>query len=66
MNLEEARRLYVEVVEDFLNRINNNKEIRSYLHDYPFTIKNLDLMIHFSEDTNDENSLMVLFNTKKN
>lgn len=47
LNLEEARKLYVEIAEKYLAYINDNEDIRPYLHDYPFTIKNLELAIAF-------------------
>ena len=50
MNVEEARRLYVDVVEGYLRRYNQNEEIRPYLHDYPFTIDNLDVKIGFENE----------------
>jgi hypothetical protein len=51
LNVDEARILYVEMMEEFLVRINQNDQIRPYLHDYPFGIKNMELTIGF-DDTN--------------
>lgn len=47
MTIELARQLYVEVIEGYLNRYNEDEKIRPYLHNYPFTIDNLNVMISF-------------------
>lgn len=47
LDLSQARRLYVEVVEGLLKVVNNTKEIRPYLHDYPFTSKNVKIQLGF-------------------
>lgn len=49
LNVEAARTLYVEMMEEFLVRINQNDKIRPYLHDYPFGIKNIRLVIGFDD-----------------
>ncbi len=49
LNINEARTLYVEMMEDFLSRMNENEKIRPYLHDYPFGVDNFDLMIGFED-----------------
>ncbi|MCH9625439.1 MAG: hypothetical protein S4CHLAM123_06130 [Chlamydiales bacterium] len=51
LNVDEARVLYVEMMEEFLCRINRNEEIRPYLHNFPFEEDNLKLSIGF-EDSN--------------
>lgn len=50
LTVEEARRLYVDVVEGYLSRYNQNEEIRPYLHNYPFTINNFKIMIGFENE----------------
>ena len=50
MTIEEARRLYIEVVEGYLCRYNQNEEIRPYLHNFPFTIENIHVMIGFENE----------------
>lgn len=50
--LDEARSLFVDVAEGFLKRYNVNEQIRPYLHNYPFTIENLDIMISFKNQIN--------------
>ena len=47
LTVDEARRLYVDVVEGYLERYNQNEEIRPYLHNYPFTVDNVEVMIGF-------------------
>lgn len=45
VNLEQARELIVYSINQYLSDINNNQEIRSYLHEYPFSSKNVEIMI---------------------
>ena len=45
VNLEEARVLLVYAIQTFLKNINENKEVRPYLHNYPFTTKNIEINI---------------------
>jgi len=45
VNLSEARELLVYASRVFLNNINENKEVRPYLHNYPFTEKNIEVKI---------------------
>jgi hypothetical protein len=63
INLEEARNLLVYASNVFLNNINENKEIRPYLNNYPFTPKNIELVIFlYQSDRNNptQGSLAVL------
>ena len=48
----EARKLIISCVDDFLDSINNNDELRPFLKEYPFTSKNLDITI-FNFNNND-------------
>ncbi len=50
LSVNEARNLYVEVVEGYLERFNRDEQIRPYLHNYPFTIENMKLMITFKDE----------------
>jgi hypothetical protein len=50
LSVETARLLYVEMMEEFLARINQNDKIRPYLHDCPFGVKNIKLVIGFDDD----------------
>jgi len=45
VNLEEARKLIGFIISEYLSDINNNQEIRPYLHEYPFTAKNVEIRI---------------------
>lgn len=45
LSQDELRILMVTVVEEFLNRINKDEEIRPYLVNYPFTDSNLNFII---------------------
>ena len=45
VNLEEARELLVYAIQVFLHNINSNKEVRPFLHNYPFTTKNIEITI---------------------
>ena len=45
MSLEEARELIIFSVEKYLQDINENKEIKPFLHDDPFTAKNVEIRI---------------------
>lgn len=42
-----ARKLLVDCVEEYLLEINSNEKIRPYLHNYPFTPKNIEIEIGF-------------------
>ena len=46
-SVDEARELLVYSVECYLTAINENEEIRPYLHNYPFTSKNVEVDIYF-------------------
>jgi hypothetical protein len=43
VSLEEARELVVYAAEKYLNNINANKKITPFLHDTPFTKKNIEI-----------------------
>lgn len=45
VTIDEARKLIVYVINEYLSEINGNAEIRPYLHDNPFTAKNLEIRI---------------------
>ena len=51
-SIDEARNLYVQVMQGYLQRINRDEEIRPYLVQYPFTWDNIDLHFLFQETTN--------------
>ena len=41
-----ARQLIVNCVDDFLEAVNNDKQLKPFLKEYPFTAKNLEVSIH--------------------
>jgi hypothetical protein len=45
VDLKEARELVVYAVNEYLLDINNNEEIRPYLHEFPFTAQNVEIRI---------------------
>jgi len=47
LTLEQTRVLVVQVMNEFLEQVNENEEIRPFLHTYPLTLKNISLMIGF-------------------
>ncbi len=47
MTLNETRQMFICSIKDFLNAINSSEEVRPFLKTYPFTIKNLKIMITF-------------------
>ncbi len=48
LNLAEARNLIVKLEERYLEMLNDNKDVRPYLHNYPFAPKSLKIAITFS------------------
>lgn len=67
LNVEEARRLFVEVAEGYLHRYNQNEPIRPYLHNYPFAIGNFEITISFKDEQYgrvNQNYVALIFNTK--
>lgn len=49
IDLKTARELIICAINEYLLEINNNKEIRPYLHEYPFTAKNIEMRIWICE-----------------
>lgn len=45
VDLKTSRKLIVHVINEYLEAINRNKEIRPHLHEYPFTAKNVEIRI---------------------
>jgi hypothetical protein len=43
---KQARRLIIQCVDDFLMAVNNEEQLRTFLQEYPFTAKNVELAIH--------------------
>lgn len=47
VDISQARALYVECVDSLLVLVNSDLEIRPYLHDFPFTWKNISIILAF-------------------
>ena len=47
VDLSTARKLLIDSVQEYLSDINSNDKIRKYLHNYPFTDKNVEIVIFF-------------------
>ncbi|MCB1082250.1 MAG: hypothetical protein KDK63_03800 [Chlamydiia bacterium] len=47
VSIEKARELVVYATTEYLSAINSNHEIRPYLNVYPFTLKNVELVVFF-------------------
>ncbi len=45
VDLKTARELIIYAINEYLAAINSSKEIRSYLHEYPFMAKNIEIRI---------------------
>jgi hypothetical protein len=54
VDLSSARKLLVEAVETYLSNINNNQNIKPFLHEYPFTAKNVEVRIFIYEPDRSE------------
>ncbi len=52
-SIEDARKTEVAIVQELLKRINNHKEIRPYLSEYPFNTNNVSVSISFRTKTDD-------------
>jgi hypothetical protein len=50
LELSEARILILEVVSEFLNSINSDKNIKPYLRNYPFDASNIRFLIGFTKN----------------
>ncbi|NGX56358.1 MAG: hypothetical protein K1060chlam5_00596 [Candidatus Anoxychlamydiales bacterium] len=49
LNINEARKLLIKLVDETMRNINENGSIKEYLVEYPFKIENLDLGIVFKD-----------------
>jgi len=45
LDIDQGRKIIIPMLEEFLTEINENKNIRSLLRDYPFTPKNIGIVI---------------------
>lgn len=61
-SVKEARTIYIMIAKEYLRRINNNKLVRPYLHNYPFNFFNLKLQLSFENST--KGSIAFIFQGK--
>ncbi len=54
LNIDQARRLLITISQGFIERINSNNDIRSYLKKYPTDHHNLYLAISFCDENENE------------
>lgn len=47
--LEESRKFHVFLVTELLKLYNNDESVRPYLHNYPFTAKNLTIQVFYND-----------------
>jgi hypothetical protein len=47
LDVDAARKLYVEIMDRYLQCINAHEKIRPHLHNFPFDIDNIELSIEF-------------------
>jgi hypothetical protein len=45
VDLDTARKLLVYCIDEYLSAINSDEKVRPYLHNYPFTAKNIEINI---------------------
>lgn len=50
LNLEQARNLYLTLYSKLLNSYNSNRQLRPYLHNYPFNSENIEISISFKKN----------------
>lgn len=46
-DIAKVRRLFIDSVEGLIREVNGKKEARPYLHNFPFTVDNIELIIGF-------------------
>ncbi len=47
VGFDTARKLLVYCVKEYLAAINGSEKVRPYLHNYPFTVQNIEIVIYF-------------------
>lgn len=50
LSLDQSRKLIVSCVDEYIEAVNNNADIRPYLHNYPFTEQNVEVAIFIYEN----------------
>lgn len=66
LEIPEARRLYVRIAQTILKRVNEDLAIRPFLHEYPFTIKCLKIIVGVMDSNGDwqGNGLIASFSNR--
>lgn len=68
-NCEEARKIEIIAIEKFLKAINENKEVRPYLREHPFTPDRVNISISFRDkkkELEEDGALYSVFQAKNN
>ncbi len=48
---EEGRRLLINCAEELLSQINIHPDFQQFMHEYPFTVKNIEIEMYISTET---------------
>jgi len=64
VDLNTSRELLMYAVNEYLTAINNNTEVRPYLHEYPFTAKNIKITIFIYQPDRQELPLEKIYRIK--
>ncbi len=67
-SLPEIRKLFIELTELYLNKVNNDVAVRPYLHNYPFTIDNLEFVVKVLNEKNcwqEDGNIAFVFYSKR-
>jgi hypothetical protein len=51
VDIDTARQLLVTSVQEYLSAVNSNEKIKPHLHNYPFTDKNIKIVIYFYDSS---------------
>jgi len=62
IDIEQARKIMVYCIENLCKLINENKKLRPFLADYPFTVKNIDISFYFKAENNEDVSYVTICN----
>ena len=48
---EEGRKLLIDCAEELLSQINTHPDFQQFMHEYPFTVKNIEIVMYVSTET---------------
>lgn len=54
LNKERIREILIDCTQELLNKVNTNPQIKPYLEQYPFTIKNIEINLFIVDSTRRE------------